>query len=140
MGSISVVLSVFVVVCFVHIASSADDPLCRKLNSSNRLYCYQISVYSRCKETCKNLVLPNDGDKLYKDNLCPWGNYANTLNSKLDTDCSKQITGNCDKYCRNPSPSHISTGRNCCRACVDACKTAPQRDSNFKAEFPDIYG
>lgn len=44
-----------------------DDAVCIKLGESMRYVCYQNSVYSRCKQTCKKLVLADNGNKKYKD-------------------------------------------------------------------------
>lgn len=44
-----------------------DDAVCIKLGESLRYVCYQNSVNSRCKQTCKKLVLADNGNKKYKD-------------------------------------------------------------------------
>lgn len=72
--------------------------------------------------------------------VCPWGNYFNIRKSDLDSLCEKKINGNCNKYCINPAPgSDLKDGQNCCKACIDLCQKSPARDSNFKAEYPEIY-
>uniref|UniRef100_A0A8W8N390 Uncharacterized protein n=1 Tax=Magallana gigas TaxID=29159 RepID=A0A8W8N390_MAGGI len=131
--------SVVLVVCLVNVVYT-DDAVCSRLNESMRNVCYQNSVYRRCKQTCKGLLLADNGNKKYKDMLCPWGNYDNIRDSGLDSRCEKKVSGKCSRYCTNPAPgTDLKDGRNCCKACIDLCQKAPGRDSNFREEYPEIY-
>ncbi|XP_048730544.2 uncharacterized protein LOC125647771 [Ostrea edulis] len=122
------------------ITAAADSKGCAILNEKSRMYCYQARVYTACKTSCsEKLLLKDEGGKSYKDNLCPWGNYANVYNTAFDSYCQQKIAGNCPKYCTNPSQSDITWGRQCCKACVDMCAKAPSRDNTFQKEYPGVY-
>ncbi|XP_048731329.2 uncharacterized protein LOC125648364 [Ostrea edulis] len=122
---------------FTIIFANADSPLCRKLERRNmHVFCYQSSVYDRCRDTCFERLL----DAKYVSAGCPWGNSANVYTTYLDKFCKKKITSEkCGSYCRNPKMATIRLGWQCCKTCVDVCGKMPSRDTNFKRRYPNVY-
>lgn len=72
---------------------------------------------------------------------CPWGNNGNVITNDLDEYCAVSVTQDkCGEFCINPQAiSGRVLGWKCCKACVDICGDAPQRDTNFEDRYPAVY-
>ncbi|XP_061183218.1 uncharacterized protein LOC133191484 [Saccostrea echinata] len=128
----------YLLAAHITISVKADAPFCSRLHHVSYFYayCYQESIYTRCKNTCGELLL----DKKYVLAGCPWGNNANILSQSLDQRCREKITSsNCFEYCVSPLMDKIKIGWECCKDCVRVCGKMPPRDINFQQRYPTVY-